>query len=225
MQLRHTAKTFVIGIYLLSVGCASFEPGLRLQELNAPRQPTARAAQEGLEVSVEEFITQDKSLMAFDADLSSSGVLALLIKVENGGVEKYVAKCEDVKAFLDGQPLTPLTAREAAHQAATSEYVGKALGWTIAAGPAAIILWPFTIGASAVHTQGVNKKVIQYFEGTSYQDALVSPKQTAVGFVYYKMPDHVNRLENFVVEAEATGETSGKKLSFRFTVPPVQLSK
>jgi hypothetical protein len=225
MKLRQSSKTFVIGICLLSVGCASFDPGLRLQELNAPRQPTAKATQEGLEVSVEEFITPDKSLMAFDTDLSSNGVVALLMKVENNGAEKYVAKRDDIKAFLDGQPLTPLTAREAASQAATSEYVGKALGWTVAAGPFAILLWPVTIGASTIHTQGVNKRIIQYFEGTKYQDALVSPKQTATGFIYYKVPDRVNRLENFVIEAEATGDTSAKKLSYKFTLPPLQLSK
>jgi hypothetical protein len=225
MKLRQSSKTFVIGICLLSVGCASFDPGLRLQELNAPRQPTAKATQEGLEVSVEEFITPDKSLMAFDTDLSSNGVVALLMKVENNGAEKYVAKRDDIKAFLDGQPLMPLTAREAASQAATSEYVGKALGWTVAAGPFAILLWPVTIGASTIHTQGVNKRIIQYFEGTKYQDALVSPKQTATGFIYYKVPDRVNRLENFVIEAEATGDTSAKKLSYKFTLPPLQLSK
>lgn len=225
MQLRQSARIFAIGICLLAVGCATFEPGLRLQELNAPRQPTAKATQEGLEVSVEEFVTHDKSLMAFDADLSSYGVAALLVKVENSGSEKYVAKRDDIRVFLDGQPLTPLTAREAATEAATSEYVGKALGWTLAAGPFAMILWPVTIGASTIHTQGVNKRVIQYFEGTKYQDSLVSPKQTAIGFVYYKVPDRVNRLENFVVEAEATGETSAKKLSYRFTLPPLQLSR
>jgi hypothetical protein len=225
MQLRQPARSLVIGICLVSVGCASFEPGLRLQELNAPRQPTAKATQEGLEVSVEEFITPDKSLMAFDTELSGSGVLALLMKVENSGAEKYVAKRDDIRAFLDGQPLTPLTAREAASQAATSEYVGKALGWTVAAGPFAILLWPVTIGASTIHTQGVNKRIIQYFEGTKYQDALINPKQTAMGFVYYKLPDRVSRLENFVVEAEAVGDTSGKKLSYKLTLPPLQLSK
>jgi hypothetical protein len=149
----------------------------------------------------------------------------LLIKIENGGSEKYVAKRDDIKAFLDGQLLTPLTAREAASQAATSEYVGKALGWTLAAGPFAILLWPVTIGASTIHTQGVNKRVIQYFEGTKYQDALISPKQTAIGFVYCKAPDGLNRLENLIVEAEITGDTSAKKLSYRFTLPPLQLSK
>lgn len=225
MYLPQVGKSLVVGLCLISVGCASFEPGLRLQELNTPRQPSAKATQEGLEISVEEFITPDKSLMAFDSNLSSSGVMAMLMKIENSGTEKYVAKRDDIKAFLDGQPLTPLTAREAASQAATSEYVGKALGWTVAAGPFAILLWPVTIGASAVHTQGVNKRVIQYFEGTKYQDALISPKQTAIGFIYYKLPEGVSKLDNLVVEAEAIGDASGKKLSYKFTLPPMQLSK
>jgi hypothetical protein len=225
MQRQKTSKATVIFICLLTVGCASFEPGLRFQELNGPRQPTAKAAQDGLELSLEEFISSEKSRMAFDSDISSSGVLALLIKVQNDGNERYVARRDDIKAFLDGQQLTPLSARDAADQAATSEYVAKALGWTVAAGPFAILLWPVTMGASAVHTHGVNKRIVQYFEGTKYQDALVGPKQTAIGFIYYKLPDHVSRLDNFVVEAEAVGDSSGKKLDYRFTLPSLQISK
>ncbi len=225
MQPRPSSVILVILLYLTSTGCASFEPGLRFQDLKGPREPTAKATQESVEFSVEEFVTHDKSQMMFDTDLSSSGVLALLIKVENGGAEKYVARRDQIKASLDEKLLVPLTAREAADQAATSEYVGKALGWTVAAGPFAILLWPVTIGASAVHTHGVNKRIEQYFEGTQYQDALVGPKQTAFGFVYYKLPDGVTALKDFVVEAEAIGDSSGKKLSYKFTLPDLQIGK
>jgi len=97
--------------------------------------------------------------------------------------------------------------------------------WTVVAGPFAILLWPLTIGASAVHTHGVNRRIEQYFEGTSYQDALVSPKQTALGFVYFKLPDGLKRLENLTVEAGASADPSGKKLSYKFALPPLQLSQ
>ena len=215
--------TIVIGVVF--AGCASFEPGLRFQNLQGPRQPTAKAVQEGLEVSVEEFITRDKSKMAFDSDLSSNGVGAILVRVDNGGAERYALRRDNIKAFLNGQPLNALTPREAADQAATSEYVGKALGWTLAAGPFAILLWPVTIGASAVHTNSVNKRIEQYFEGVGFQDALVGPKQTALGFVFFKLPDRDKRLENFVVEAEASGDPSGKKLSYKYSLPSIQMSQ
>ncbi|MBI2989539.1 MAG: hypothetical protein HYY45_22495 [Deltaproteobacteria bacterium] len=213
----------VAGLILSS--CASFEPGLRLQELQRPRNPTAKASREGLEISVEEFISTAKSQMMFDTDIASQGLLAFLVRVENAGTEKYVARRSDMRALLNGQSLVPLSARDAANQAATSEYVAKALGWTIAAGPFAILLWPVTIGASAVHTHGVNKRIEQYFEASSYQDALLSPKQNAVGFIYFKLPDGVKSLDNLTVEAEAVGDGSGRKLSYKFDLPSMPLPK
>jgi hypothetical protein len=206
-------------------GCASFEPGMRLQALNQPRQPTARFAQDGLEVSVEEFITPEKSQKMFDTNLASSRVLPIFVRVENSGGEKFSLRSSDIKASLKGQPLNQLAPKDAADQAATSEYVGKALGWTLATGPFAILLWPVTMGASAVHTRGVNKRIEAYFDGTSYQDALVSPRQNTFGFVYFKIEDKMDRLDGLVIEAEATGDQSGKKLSYKFPLPPIQMSK
>jgi hypothetical protein len=206
-------------------GCASFEPGTRLQTLERPRQPTARAAQEGLEVSVEEFVNHEKSQTIFDTDLAASRVLAIFVRAENSGTEKYTLRRSDIKALLKGQPLTSLTPTEAADEAATSEYVGKALGWTVAAGPLAILLWPVTIGVSAIHTRRINKRIESYFESSGYQDALVGPKQIAKGFIYFKFDKGMDKLENLVIEAEATEDQSGKKLPFKFSLPPLDLPK
>jgi hypothetical protein len=223
-SIRNSSICLSLATLMVS-GCASFEPGMRLQSLNGPREPTARAAQEGLEVSVEEFINREKSEKMFDTDLASNKVLAIFVRVENGGAEKYTLRRSDIKASLKGQSLSQLAPVDAAGQAATSEYAGKALGWTLATGPFAILLWPVTIGASAVHTRGVNKRIESYFEGTSYQDALVGPRQNTFGFVYFKIEDKSDKLENLVIEAEAAGDQSGKKLSYKFSIPPVKVGK
>lgn len=224
-QIFISSSRKVIAVFLLIGGCAGFEPGLRLQELNRPRHPTVKATQEGLEVSVEEFCTPAKSTMMFDADLASEGVIPLLVRVENAGTERYGARRIDMKAYLDGQLLVALEPRDAARQAATSEYAGKALGWTLAAGPFAILLWPFTIGASAVHTQGVNRRIEAYFEAASYQDALLAPKQTAVGFVYFKRPDGAKCLEHLTVETELVRDADAKRLTYKLALPPLGVSK
>jgi hypothetical protein len=215
----------VIALLLILSGCASFEPGLRLQELNRPRHPTAKAMQEGVEVAVEEFYTPAKSRMMFDADLASEGVIPLLLKVENTGTERYAAKKIDMRAYLGAEPLLALDPRAAASQAATSEYAGKALGWTIASGPFAVLLWPVTIGASVAHTHGVNKRIEAYFEAASYQDALLAPKQTAVGFVYFQRPDSAKGLEHLTIEMDVVRDADGKKLTYRFELPSPALSK
>lgn len=199
-------------------GCASFEPGLRLQDLQKPRQPSAHALQDGVEVSVEEFLSPAKSQMMFDTDLADYGVAALLVRVENNSADRYSALRDNVRASIDGQPLTPLAPRDAAKQAATSEYAGKALGWTLAAGPFAILLWPVTIGASAAHTHGVNQRIEAYFDAGGFQDALLGPKQTTLGFVYFKLPDGIKRPESFTVETEVIEEATGEKLDYKFDV-------
>src|SRR5262245_25314938 len=173
MLLRSQSKLKVLAIWLIFSGCATFEPGLRLDDLMRPRQPTVMQAQDGLEVSLEEFITPNKSTMVFENDLASQGVLALFAKVQNRGKTSFKVQKSELKVFLSGQPLDTLSATEAADQAAKSEYVGKALGWTVATGPFAMLLWPLTIGASAAHTNSVNKRIGQYFEGTQFHDALV----------------------------------------------------
>ncbi len=210
---------------LIFTGCASFEPGMRLQSLSGPRQPTAKASQEGLDVSVEEFINAEKSKMMFDTNLASSRILAIFVRADNNGAEKYSLQRTDFKAFLNGAPLAQLAAKDAASEAATSEYAGKALGWTLATGPFAILLWPVTIGASAIHTHGVNERIEAYFQGTSYQESLIAPKQAAWGFVYFKVGTKVETLENLIIEAEATGAETGKKLAYKFPLPVITISK
>jgi len=213
----HIRLTLVASVILS--GCASFEPGLRLQDLQKPRQPTARSLQDDVEVSVEEFLSPAKSEMMFDADLTDYGVAALLVRVENNASDRYSALRDNIRASINGQPLTPLAPRAAADQAATSEYVGKALGWTLVAGP---LLAPVAIGASAVHTHGVNKKIEAYFEAAGFQDALLGPKQNTLGFVYFKLADGVKRPESLSVDAEVIQDGTGKKLDYKFDIPAPQ---
>lgn len=225
MMLKTSPWTSLFLAVILLTACASFEPGMRMQSLNGPRQPSARASQEGFEVSVEEFISYEKSQTMFDTDLAGSRVIGILVRGENSGAEKFSLRRADIRASLGDRPLAQLPPKEAASQAANSEYVGKALGWTLATGPFAIILWPITIGASAVHTHGVNERIEAYFQGTGFQDSLVSPKQMAFGFVYFKLEDKLERIENLVIDADAAGDPSGKKLSYRLAIPPVKVGK
>lgn len=212
---RFISIRLILAASMILSGCASFEPGLRLQDLQKPRQPSAHDLQDGVEVSVEEFLSPAKSQMMFDADLTDYGVAALLVRVDNDATDKYSALRDNIRASINGQPLTPLAPREAAEQAATSEYVGKALAWTLAAGP---LLWPAATAASAVHTHGVNKKIEAYFEAASFQDALLSPKQNTLGFVYFKLPDGVKRPGSLTVEAEVIEDGTDNKLNYKFDV-------
>jgi hypothetical protein len=208
----------------LAVGCASFEPGMRFQDLSRPRQPTVRQTVEGLDISVEEFASANKSRQAFDADVAPNGILALLFKAENNGTQTYKVQENLISAYLGDELLGSLGGETAAGQSANSEYAGKALGWTVAAGPFAILLWPVTIGASAAHTASVNRRIEQHFESMRFNDALLKPNQTAAGFLYYKLPGGVNRLENLRVEVSPAEDKTGEKLKFNLPLPTIDLS-
>jgi hypothetical protein len=192
--------------------------------LTKPRQPTVKETQEGLEVSVEEFASKVKSQQAFDADIAPAGILALLLRVDNGGTQTYRVQERSVSAYLGGESLPSLVGEKAAAEGANSEYVGKALGWTALAGPFAIFLWPATISGSAAHTASVNRRIEQHFESMRFTDSLLKPNQNAVGFFYFKLPSGVKKLENLRVEVIPSEEQTGKELSYKFSLPALDLS-
>jgi len=223
MLLRTQSNVAIVSICIVLSGCASFEPGMRYQDLMRPRQPTVKEARDGLDVSIEEFATANKSLMAFDADIAPYGVLALLVRVENNGSQNYRVQQNDIKATLGEQRLPLLSGEEAASQAATSEYAGKALGWTVATGPFAIFLWPATIAGSASHTAAVNRRIKQYFESMEFTDSFLRPNQVAAGFMYFKLPDNIKKLENLAVEIESIAEQGGSA-SYKLSLQTIDLS-
>lgn len=226
MQLgRNISIRALLFLTLILQGCASFEPGFRLQDLSRPRQPTAREIRDGLEVSVEEFASASKSLQVFDADLSPNGVFSLLIRIENNSTQNYTIKEKDVRVLLHEVSLEQLIGGEASERAASSQYAGKALFWTVAAGPFAVLLWPSTIAASATHTHAVNRRIRQHFEALEFTDALIKPGQIAAGFVYFAIPNGSGNLANMTVIVEPVAENSEQRLLYSFALPTIELSK
>jgi hypothetical protein len=223
MRVNRRFKIAALTTSFLLTGCASFEPALRTPALTRSRQPSVVGAQEGLEISVEEFASPNKSRQAFDAEVASSGILALLVRADNKGPATYKITQGSLTAHLDGQSLQFIRGTEAANQAATSEYAGKALAWTIATGPFAILLWPVTIAGSAAHTQSVNRRIQQHFESLQLVDALLKPNQVATGFVYFKLPENLTKLEKLSIGATASEEPGGKQLSFKLSLPEIAL--
>ena len=224
MSRRFFFKIIVLVIGLQFSACASFEPGMQYQDLLRPRQPTVKEQQAGLEVSIEEFATSAKSQQAFDADLAPHGILAILLKVENSGTQNYRVQADAVSVYLGDQILAAISGQKAAGEGATSEYAGKALGWTVLTGPFAILLWPATIAGSASHTAAVNRRIEQHFESMRFNDALLKPNQSAAGFVYFQLPSGTSKLEKLRVEVTPVEESNGDKKNFVLSLPAIDIS-
>lgn len=223
MQITKQASLTVIVICLSMVSCASFEPGLRYGDLSRNRLPTASETQKGLEVSIEEFVSAKQSQLAFDADIAGYGVMALLVRLENKGNSAYKLPREQLTATLNGEPLERMEANEAATQGASRSYEGRALGWTLATGPFALLLAPLTLTGSSAHTASVNKTIEEHFGTLQLPDALLKQNQNVSGFVYFKLPFGLQRLENAIVEIQPIDDVSGEKLSYKFVLPIIEI--
>ena len=216
----------VIPVMLVTVvlsACASFEPKLRMEDLSRNRVPTASDLQNGLEVSIEEFVSAKKSQSAFDADIAVSGVMAVLIRVENKSSNAYRLPRSQLTAWLAGERLERLDGKEAGNQGAGKEYGGRALGWTLATGPFALLLAPVTLVGSSAHTASVNKTIEEHFGVMEIPDALLKQNQSVAGFVYFKLPFGLTKLENAVLEIQPVDDVSGEKHSFKFPLPVVSI--
>ncbi len=214
----------LILITLSFSGCATFNPSVYVRDLLASHQPVTSQSHAGLEVSVEEFVSPDKSRKAFDADLAPHGVLALLLRLNNKSASNYLVDEKNAKAYLNGQILPRLQGIDAARQAATSDAVGKAAAWTAATGPFAVLFWPVTISASASHTKEINRQVENHFRNFELGKNIVRPDQTAGGFLFFRIPNGVQRLEKLILEVAAAEESTAASLNFRLQFPMLELS-
>jgi hypothetical protein len=219
MGTYHQVFCCFAAFLLLLAGCASFNPALYEHDLTSNRLPTFKETQNGLEVSLEEFVSAQKSLQAFDSDVAGRGVLALLLRVENKGSANYRLARSQISALVNGEPLPRLDGKAAADQGAAKDPRGRALGWTLAAGPFALILAPITLVASSAHTNSVNQEIEHHFGAMEFPDALVRQDELVSGFVYFKLPFRTQRLENATVVIEPVEDGSEQKLPYTFNLP------
>ena len=90
MSPNHFLKFIAFFMSLFLGGCvANFEPRMSSPGSLGSGLPTVSQVKAGLEVSLEEFVSANKSRRAFDADIASKGVLPLLLRVENNGAREY----------------------------------------------------------------------------------------------------------------------------------------
>jgi len=229
-----TSTSILVASTLLISGCARFQPTLDQKVLfGGTRIPTVVQTEEDITVSVEEFASADKSKHAFDSDVISSGVLPILFRIDSRSDAVFKVPAGSVRAYIEEQSLSVLDGETAARQAATRDYVGKALGWTILAGPFAVLAWPGTIVGSAVHTRNVNSRIIKHFETLEFKGAMVRTNQPISGFVYYQVPPdgkflqavaESKKLGNLIVEIVLSPEQEGRNINFRLPVPAVDLT-
>jgi len=209
-----------IAILLVS-GCTStFEPRLTSLDASKPGLPGAKEVHAGVEVSIEEFASPDKSRRAFDAEVASRGVLPLLVRIENNSAANYAVRRNQIVVTANGRPLAPLYGFEAADLGASRNGTWNALVNTAMAGPLAMFFWPATLAGTASQTQKVNRQIERHFESLELTDTLLKPGEKLVGFVYTHMPDGSSwgsTTVGITLSPETGEEIETKPLNFQLT--------
>jgi len=218
-QLFHLS--WFIGVLVLG-GCVStFEPRLNSGSLGKPLLPTARDVRAGVEISMEEYASPQKSRRAFDAEVAPHGVLPLLIHIANGGAESFKMRREEMVAFLDGQPLAPMLGFEAAQAGANRNPLLPALVNTAALGPLGMYFGAIALAGSFSQTQSVNRRIEQHFERLELVDTVVKPGESTAGFVFFKMPSNQAKFDRLAVEialeTDVPEDPSGKRLRYKLS--------
>lgn len=212
----------LIGVFLS--GCVStFEPRMTGGAIGAPRVPTARTINAGVEVSIEEYFSSQKSRRAFDADVSANGVLPILVHVENKSSQDYRLERSGIRAQLDGQPLANIHGLEAAEIGALRNPAWNALVNTAAMGPLAMYFGVLAIAGSTSQTQKINRQIEHHFERMEMEDRVLKPNETSTGFVFFKTPGSLGATDgltlDITLEPEILGDHTGKSLVYHFAVP------
>jgi len=237
----------------------------------SPKFPPAklRAAQDGLDLSVDEFASAKKSLEVFAVtvslnpeakdignvavDVGAHGVLPLRLSITNRGDTQYIIKKEAVTASLAGGTLPHVSNQAAADTSAADAY-SKARGWDalltagiIVVAPIALFSLPWALAYSIdcipdkcqvtreapckdshfYHPCTVNK-FRERFKTLELRDAILRPGEAATGFVYFKLPEKLTRLESLTADITLAEDVpqgqSGKTVTFKFTLPPISLT-
>ncbi|MBI2875684.1 MAG: hypothetical protein HYY20_02245 [Candidatus Tectomicrobia bacterium] len=254
MRLKPSSRLQVIVTAFAFSGCAVLNPGFQphlpyYYNPASAHQSTTKEVQEGLEVSVEEFVSADKSRQAFDADLASFGVLALGVRIENKGKENYKVQKSEIKASLNKQLLSLIPATQAANQITTSEY-RKTLAKDIMAAPVVMVgavfilayslFMAFFTGRIDSPTPGgfpptagefdcwtavcvINNNVEMHFERLALGDTLLKPHEMKAGFVYFKLPNKVKKLEGLTLEMDLSRESGAKQLTYKLSLPALDI--
>jgi hypothetical protein len=202
---------------------STFEPRMTGGAMEAPRLPTARAVQAGVEVSIEEFVSSQKSRRAFDADMGPSGVLPMLVHVENKSGQDYRLERSGIRAMWNGQPLANIHGLDAAEIGALRNPAWNALVNTAAMGPLAIYFGVLAIAGSASQTQKINRQIEHHFEQMELAGRVLKPGDTATGFVFFRTPGNLGNSDgltlDITLEPELLGDHTGKSLVYRFAMP------
>jgi len=206
------SKSLSLLLVILLTGCASYTPTMVRLDSNGPM--VRKKVNGDLTLYVEEYATTEKSQRAFDTDLAAQGVIPLMVRVENGSQATYEVTTSAI-VVRGKSVLKALTPEEAASKAERSA-VGRALGWSMIV---PIIGIPIAVAASAMHTNSVNKQVVQDFTSKFFPEGAIAPHKERAGFMFYELKDGRRDLSGLTLKMAARNVATDEIVTIDMPLP------
>lgn len=207
----------VTGVALALTGCATYTPSMA--KLDASGAGASRQSAQGVTVFVDEHISKSKSEKAFDTDLRDDGVVALLVTVQNRGVQAFEIKTMDV-VLRDGIGTLKLLGPEEAAERAKKSATARAIGWSLIV---PIIGIPIAATASVMHTNKVNRQMREDFTAKYLSSATVDPGKDSTGYLFFEAEKARSDFNALALEVKGNFAGSVEAVAVITSIAPVSV--
>lgn len=198
-------------------GCATYTPSMA--KLDATGATATKQTVSDVTVYVDEYATKAKSEKTFDMDLRDDGVLPLLVTLQNGGKQAVDVKTMDIVLRDGANNLKLLTPEEAATKAKKSA-AGRAIGWSLIV---PIISIPIAATASVMHTNKVNRQIMEDFTAKSFASETVSPGKEKSGFLFFDVDKLRSEFAGLVLEMKMKIDGAAEPVTISAPISPIKV--
>lgn len=214
--LRHAICTMLAPALLLG-GCASYTPALVKTETAAAS--TAKAAQAGVTMYLEEYGSKDRAAKAFDANLVEDGVLPIFITLVNESGKTLIVDPMEITLRDETGLLKQLSVDEAVTKTKKNAW-GRALGWSMIV---PIISIPIAATASVMHTNKVNRQRFEDFTAKALVGAPLPASKEVSGFLFFEVDKVRSKWTGITLELKAKFDGAAGGVVISASVPTVSL--
>ena len=212
MKRNEMMRGFALFMAFLFAGCATYTP--IMSRLDSAGPNVNKTVNGELFLYVEEYATEEKSKKAFDSNLAGEGVLPLLISLENAGKHSYDGHVSNI-VVKGKSSLKALTPEETASKA-KRDAILKASGWSLIV---PIISIPAAVAASAIHTNSVNKKIVQDFAAKTFPEGVIPPNNERSGFLFFELEEGQKDLAGLNLELTARNVVTEETVTISVPLP------
>lgn len=207
----------VVAVTAMFGGCATYTPSLA--KIDNTGAGTSKQVSNSITAFADEYASKAKSEKVFDMNLRDDGVMPVLVTLQNGNKFAVDMKTMDI-AMRDGSgTLKLLTPEEAATKAKKSS-VGRAIGWSLIV---PIIGIPIAATASVMHTNKVNRQILEDFTAKALTSGTIAPGKEVSGFLFFEVDKVRTDFPSLAVDVKLTADGSPNPFVVSVPLAPLMM--